>query len=103
MKLAPIRNTLKSSYVACTRTVQKRNRVLSDILHQTAGSKDASMLQAGKMIKSFGKQERAEIIKSSNIPNVEIGKEALVAMKVDLGIPWEKLKTMSRYTAIQRI
>ena len=55
------------------------------------------------MIKSFGKQERAEINKSSNIPNVEIGKQALVAMKVDLGIPWEKLKTMSRYTVIQRI
>ena len=74
-----------------------RNCVLSDILHQTAGSKDASKLQAGKIIKSFGKQERAEIIKASNIPNIEIGKETMVAMKVDLGIPWEKLKTMSRY------
>jgi len=36
------------------------------------------------------------ILPAQKIPSASIPEDALVAMKVDMGIPWEKLKTMSR-------
>lgn len=82
MKLAPIPNTLKPSNVVCTRTVQKRNiKVISGISNRTAGSKNTSVLQAGTTLKSFGTQERVQIVKYANIVSIEIGKVAMVDMK----------------------
>jgi len=73
-----------------------------DILGTCSGaSKDAVSVQTGKLVKSFDVEQRTEIIKNAQIPSASIPEDALVAnalvaMKVDMGIPWEKLKTMSR-------
>ena len=37
------------------------------------------------------------ILKLANIPPFEVDTETMVAMKVGLGIPLEKLKNISRY------
>jgi len=62
----------------------------------SGASKDAVSVQTGKLVKSFDVEQRTEIIKNAQIPSASIPEDALVAMKVDMGIPWEKLKTMSR-------
>ena len=62
-------------------------------LESSAGSSSNSMI----ILKGFERKDRREILKTANITSVEISADAMVAMKVDMGIPWEKLKTMARY------
>lgn len=45
--------------------------------------------QTAHFIKSFDVQERENILKMANIKSSELDAETMVAMKVDLGIPWE--------------
>ena len=52
--------------------------------------------QTASIIKSFAQEERNAILKKANISAVEITPEEMVALKSDMGIPWEKLKTVSR-------
>ena len=47
-------------------------------------------------MKTLSRDQRSQILKSAKISPIEIGAEEMVAMKVDLGIPWEKLKNMAR-------
>ena len=63
----------------------------------SGSSSEAVSVQAGKLVKSFDQDTRLNILKIANIPPVEISPEHMIAMKVDLAIPWEKLKTISRY------
>ena len=39
----------------------------------------------------------------ANIPQIEINSETIVAMKVDLSIPCEKLNAMKRYVKIAKV
>ena len=54
-------------------------------------------VQAGNFVKSFDQDTRLNILKIDNISPVEISPERMFAMKLDLAILWEKLKTISRY------
>ena len=56
---------------------------------------DGTKKQAAHLIQSFGRGERGKILKLANILPSEVDAETMVAMKVDLGIPWEKLKNIS--------
>ena len=86
----------KDSNEACAKTVFNRNKLLLGMVHTTSGkSNGAVTIQTGKLVKSLGVEERQQILKTAGI-SMELGEEELVAMKVDMGIPWEKLKTMSR-------
>ena len=88
---------MKGSCGAAKRTVARRNQFLKNQLEFSAGSSNNSLeLQTGKLLKSFGDEEQRKIVVEANISPVEIDAEQMVAMKVDLGIPWEKPKTMSR-------
>ena len=57
---------------------------------------DGTKKQAAHLIQSFGRGERENILKLANILPYEVDAETMVAMKVDLGIPWQKLKNISR-------
>ena len=52
--------------------------------------------QAAHLLLSFGRGERENIFKLANILPSEVDAETMVAMKVDPGIPGEKLKNISR-------
>ena len=54
-------------------------------------------IQAGNFVKWFDQDTRLNVLKIGNIPPVEISLEHVVAMKVDLAIPSEKVKAFSRY------
>ena len=52
--------------------------------------------QAAHLIQSFRGGERENTLKLANILPFDVDAETMVAMKVDLSIPWEKLKNISR-------
>ena len=84
--------------VVCHKTIGRRNMVLQQHLSTVSGSSnEAVSAQAGKLLKLFDQDTRLNILKIANIHPVEKSPVHMVAMKVDLAIPWEKLKTISRY------
>jgi len=67
------------------------------MVQTTSGSTDGAIItQTSKLIRSMDFEKRKKILEMSKIASVELSEEILVAMKVNMGIPWEKLKTMSR-------
>ncbi|XP_057308721.1 uncharacterized protein LOC130647029 [Hydractinia symbiolongicarpus] len=88
----------KESDIASTKTIQNRTKFLKNQLIATSGkTKNVIIKQTGKVVKSFSSNDRQSILSNANNPQAEIDAESLVAMKVDMGIPWEKLKTMGRW------
>ena len=64
----------------------------------STGTANTSVVeQTASLVKSFGENERQKILKKANISAAEITSEEMVALKANMGAPWEKLKTMSRY------
>ena len=90
--LTPTPVAAKDSRDASKRTIQKRN---SFIKGQIVLSSKSVEYQTGKLVRSFGTEERTDILKSGSI-HAHIEAEELVAMKANLGLPWEKMKSMAR-------
>lgn len=66
-------------------------------LHNTSGhSEEASAIQTSKLVTSIEDEKRHDILEKAGIYPAVITPENMVAMKADLGIPWEKLKCMAR-------
>lgn len=89
---------VKHTSCVSERTKRRRNSLLFGHLETISGStKQSTIIQAGSLLKRFSQNDRNDILKQANIVSYEIDEESLVAMKVDMGIPWQKLKTMARY------
>lgn len=84
---------IKTSSEACRRTVQRRTSLLKKQID--ISSKDRTK-QSAALVKSYSKNERAAILTEGNLGPHKISAEDMVALKIRLGIPWEKLKTMAR-------
>ena len=88
---------VKDSGRCCKRTLQYRNANLKRQLAYTAGeSTKALSVQTGMLVKSFGQEQREQILREGKLQSVSIPAKTMVAMKSDLCVPWEKLKTMGR-------
>ena len=88
---------IKQSDEAGKRTLQQRNKILKTQIETSSGSSEAAFnRQTGMFMKTLSRDQRSQILKSAKISPIEIGAEEMVAMKVDLGIPWEKLKNIAR-------
>ena len=61
-----------------------------------ANTTKSTLVQGRSLIKKYSLEDSEKILKEEYILPSEIGAEAMVAMKLDMGIPWEKLKTMAR-------
>ena len=85
----------KDSSEASIRTLQRRNQNIKNHIENSCG-KSSLTSQVGSLLKGVKMEQRSEILKMANIKPMEINAEEMVAMKVDLGIPWEKLKLMAR-------
>ncbi|XP_065680774.1 uncharacterized protein LOC136094729 [Hydra vulgaris] len=70
---------------------------MEEVNHQVGNSKDSQVMQAAVMLKSFDDCQKRKILQNANIGIVQISAEELVAFKADVGIPWNKLKTMTRW------
>ena len=91
--MTPTPVATKGSSAVCRRTIQKRNNFIKDQI--ACSSKDID-LQTGLLVKSFQASERQTIIEKAGIKPAFIGPAELVAMKSNLGLPWERMKAMSR-------
>ena len=85
----------KGSSKLSNKTLQRRSNFVKKELSICSGN-DGTKKQAAHLIQSFGRDKRENILKLANILPFEVDAETMVAMKVDLGIPWEKLKNISR-------
>ena len=56
----------------------------------------ASVVQTSKLLKSSEEDHRKNILMKAGIVAADIAPEEMVAMKIDMGIPWEKVKYMAR-------
>lgn len=79
----------------CKRTLRKRNQSIRR--HIDVSSCGDSIKQTTSLIASFKGEEKQKVC--SSVGTV-IDAETIVAMKADLGIPWEKLRKLSRYKLI---
>ena len=84
----------KDSSKVSNKTLQRLNFVKKELL--ICSGNHGTKKQAAHLIQSFGRDERENLLKLANILPFEVDAETRVAMKVDLGIPWEKLKHISR-------
>lgn len=67
------------------------------MLQTTSGSSiDAKTAQTSKLLSTMDLECRQKILEKAKIPKAEISEDIMVAMKVDMSIPWEKMKTMSK-------
>ena len=85
----------KDSSKVSSKTLQRRSNFVKKELSVCSGN-DGTKKQAAHLIQSFGRGERENILKLANILQSEVDAETMVSMKVDLSIPWEKLKNISR-------
>jgi len=89
---------IKESTSVCNKTINRRNKFLLKQIQESSGKSTAATgVQTRKIIQSLDEDTRRDILNEANIDSIEIGPQQMVAMEVDLGIPWEKLKCMSRY------
>ena len=96
--------TTKPSDQTSRRTIAKRNKFLVNMFKSTSGdSNQAFEAQTSSFVKSLDEEQRQNILKEANITSAKISEDMMVAMKVDMRVPWEKLKTMSRYRFLKYI
>ncbi|XP_065660921.1 uncharacterized protein LOC136084595 isoform X1 [Hydra vulgaris] len=65
--------------------------------HQVGNSNDSQIIQTAVMLKSFDDNQKSKLLESAKIGIVEYTAEELVSFKADVGIPWNKLKTLTRW------
>ena len=83
--------------------MKRRNNFISRQLEETAGSSTAAKIkQTAVLLKSFDECERTKILEVANVGQAEINAEEMVALKADIGIPWEKMKIMARYICLTK-
>ncbi len=89
-------NTSCSSQSAVSqKTLKRRSQEIAEIHTIVSGSCASDQLQSE--IKSHPKVEREQMLKSISKIKIEVNPEHGLAMKADLGIPWNKLRTMRRH------
>ena len=88
---------IKGSENVSSKTVSQRNKFLMRQFSNTCrNTEQASAVQTSKLLKSFEEDHRKNILMKADILAAGITPEEIVFMKVDLGIPWEKAKSMAR-------
>ena len=73
------------------------NKFFMSQLNNTCGNTEkTSVVQTSKLLKSFEEDHRKNILMKAGIFVADITPKEMVAMKVDMGLPWEKVKCMAR-------
>ena len=88
---------IKRSENASSKNAYRRNKFFMGQLNNTCGNTEkASLVQTSKLLKSFEEDHRKNILMKDGIVVADIPPKEMVAMKVDMGIPWEKVKCIAR-------
>nr|XP_047139201.1 BRCA1-associated RING domain protein 1-like [Hydra vulgaris]XP_047139202.1 BRCA1-associated RING domain protein 1-like [Hydra vulgaris] len=87
-----------NSAQAAESTLRLRNTNILKHFETVAGNScDSSISQTSKLLLSFEPDQRQSILSNTKLNHTKISANVVVAMKTDMGIPWEKLKVMSRW------
>ncbi|XP_065654588.1 uncharacterized protein LOC124812501 [Hydra vulgaris] len=90
--------SFKTSTETSQKTIYRRQKQIHQSLIDNAGpTKKAKIQQVALMLNSFNKNDKIDILKKSNLSQVEIGPEDIVSLKADCGLPWENMKKMIRF------
>ena len=85
------------SSLATSKTVRRRSQQLTRVRAHVCGGEMEVQVQLQDELKSLSKKEREDLLKDASLP-IEIPTEHALAMKADLAISWNKLRTVRRYT-----
>jgi len=91
----------ESESAVCKRTLQIRSKHFRNNLSILAGGENGKNVQAALFLNSASATERQAILDEGNISPVELNAKTMVAMKADMCLPWEKMKTISRFIFFQ--
>ncbi|XP_065672293.1 uncharacterized protein LOC136090116 [Hydra vulgaris] len=87
-----------NSAQAAQSTLRLRNTNIAKHFETLAGNlNDAVANQTSKLLNSLSQDTRHSILDNAGLNHSEISASVMVAMKTDMGVPWEKLKIMSRW------
>jgi hypothetical protein len=78
---------------ACVRTIKRRNKSMGIIREVISGGDSASQFK--EELKTLDKDGREELLRSAGF-TLDIPAEQGLAMKADLGLPWNKLRIIRR-------
>ena len=88
---------IKRSENVLSKTVCQRNKFFIGQLNNACrNAEKASVVQTSRLLKSFEEGHRKNILMKVGIVVADIAPKELVAMKVDMGTPWEKVKRIAR-------
>lgn len=78
------------------RTLQRKHPIFKKQIAKSSCSSEAAFNRHVEMLmKTLNRDQRSQVLKSAKISLIEIGAEEMVAIKVDLGIPWKTLKNLA--------
>ena len=89
----PVTGCRVPSGEACSKTQKRRSDVISRVRSIASGGNTTIQLEAE--IKALTKGERDELLHQAQLP-VVIPTDHALAMKADLGLPWNKLRILRR-------
>ena len=70
---------------------------MGQLSNACGNTEKASVVQTSKLLKSFEEDHRKNVLMKAGIAAADIAPEEMVAMKVDMGISWEKVKYIARF------
>jgi len=84
-----------SSELASVKTVRRRSFEVSK--HRDAVSGGSGLIQMADEVRILQREERQQLLKDADVKIIVPALDGL-AMKADLTLPWNKLRSMRRYT-----
>ena len=97
MTLVPITVGRKESQIVSKRTLRARTQQISKFTNLVAGgSREGIVAQTAHIVKSFGVNEREDILKSFK-DSVTVPADAVASMKSVLGLPWNLVRDIRRW------
>ena len=84
------------SSLATDKTIHRRSQQLFRVRVHICGGDGEVGIQIKNEIKRMNKKEREDLLKEARLP-IEIPTEHALAIKADLAISWNKLRTVRRY------
>ena len=81
---------------ASRRTIKRRTHELQQVREFISGGRDAAHQQLASEVLQLSRVERKELVKEAGLVASDLPVEHGLAMKADLGLPWNKVRTLRR-------
>ena len=82
---------------ASVRSLRRRSLVLRDVRQQVSAGDDSAQVQLSNEIKTSTRDVRSKLLQDlQGTVCINVPTETSLAMKADLSIPWNTLRTMRR-------